>query len=309
MLSFNPIIRGASRHVASIEDRSGETKELIFFTERSRLEPDAAPTTFSKDLQKYIASGTPDDFKLKPEYLLNIVPSNEITGLQRETVSIFGKSGSGKSWQIKNYIRNYSLIHPGNQIYFYSMNKLANDPSYDESLRKKITQINLLSVDCAIDVERFQDSLIILDDVLDVKFSLSPVEVFGEEYQRANLTQKSKMERECKQKSESIRSFLNESVQNILNLGRKYNISCIAVYHKLRSGIHSTFAVEESSSCWLYPYTATKDALHGFLKQRLSFSKADLKQIEETEFFQYDFLYVNNAGKLFWFTPNRFKII
>lgn len=309
MLSFKPLIPGKSRHVASIEDSEGDIKELIFFTEVGRKEK-IPENDFEKRLQDYTEEGsTVDDFHVTDDYRLNIVPSNNIKGLQRETVSIFGKSGSGKSWQIKNYIRNYSLLHPGNKIYFYSMNKLENDPSYDADLLKKITQINLMSVDCAIHPEKYSESLFIFDDVLDVKFSLSPGDVFGLQYRLADLTAKSKMERDCSKKAASIKCFLNESVKNILNVGRKYDTSCIAVYHKLRSGIDSTFAVEESSSCWLYPYGATKHALHGFMTERLSFSKEEIKEFSKEQFYQYDFLYINNSGKLFYFTPNHFKFI
>lgn len=300
---------GKSRHVASIEDLEGDVKELIFFTEVSRKEK-TPENNFSEELKPYVEDGyTVSDFKVTDDYRLNIVPSNNITGLQRETVAVFGKSGSGKSWQIKNYIRNYCMLNPGNKVRFYSLNKLENDPSYDADLLKKIIQIDLMSVDCAIHPEKYPDSLFIFDDVLDVKFSLSPSDVFGLQYRTADMTAKSKMERDCNRRAVSIKAFLNESVKNILNLGRKYDTSCIAVYHKLRSGIESTFVVEESSSCWLYPYTATKQALSSFMMERLSFSKEDIKAFSTEEFYQYDFLYINTAGKLFYFTPNHFKFV
>lgn len=310
MLSFKPLLPGRSRHVASIDDSEGNTQQLLFFTEVGRKET-IPENNFEEELKEYVEEdSTPQDFRVKEQYKLNIVPSNNITGLQRETISVFGKSGSGKSWQIKNYIRNYKLLHPGNNVYFYSLNKLENDPSYDEDLLENITQIDLMSVDCAILPENYKDSLFVFDDVLDVKFSLSPAEVFGLQYRLADIATKSRLERECNKKATSIKSFLNESVKNILNLGRKYNASCIAVYHKLRSGIESTFAVEESSACWLYPYTATKQALHSFMAERLSFSKDDIKAFAKNEeFYQYDFLCINNAGKLFYFTPNHFKFV
>lgn len=309
MLSFKALIPKRSRHIASIEDVEGETKEIVFFTEIARGEK--IPTNnFEEELKKYTEEGsTVEDFKLKDEYRFNIIPSNTITGFQRETVAILGQNGSGKSWQIKNYIRNYSLLRPGNKIFFYSLNKLENDPTYDKDLLEKITQIDLMSVDCAILPEKFQDSLIIFDDVLDVKFSLSPAEVYGLEYQQADLTKKKKLADVCDKKSTSIKTFLNESLVNVINLGRKYNVSCISVFHKLKSGVDSTFAVEQSSSCWLYPYVESKQTLCGFLFDRLSFSREDVKEFSKEKFYQYDFLYINRGGKLFYFTPNHFKFI
>lgn len=308
MLSFKPLKEKASRHIATIENSTGDVKECIFFTELSRGEH--KPTnSFEEDLKQYVTEdSTPTDFRMKDDFKLSILPSNDTTGLQRETVSVFGKSGSGKSWQIKNYIRNYNLLRPKNKIFFYSMNRLENDTSYDEDLLEKITQIDLMSVDCAVDPEYYRDSLFIFDDVLDVKISISPASVFPG-YKTANLQERSKMEKECDKKSTSVKSLLNASVKNILNLGRKYNISCIAVYHKLKSGMDSTFVVEESSSCWLYPYTASKKTIASFLEERLSFSKDDSEKISNEQFFQYDFLYINNSGKLFYFTPNHFMIL
>lgn len=310
MLSFFPFkdLGNTSRHIAAIRDREGVTKECIFFTELSRGEK-APANDFAQQLAQYTVEGsTPEDFRMKDEYCLDILPSNGIKGLQRETVSVFGKSGSGKSWQIKNYIRNYLLLHPSNRVYFYSMNLLRNDPSYEEDLVEKITQIDLLSVDCPIDPSKYPNTLFVFDDVLDVKVSISPQTHFPN-YANLPLNERTKLERECDKKAGSVKGLLNASVKNILNLGRKYNVSCISVYHKLKSGIDSTFIVEESSSCWLFPYTASKKTLASFLEERLSFSKEDSERIAREKFYQYDFLYVNSAGKHFIFTPNRFLFL
>lgn len=309
MLSFKPLIPGASRHVAAIQDQQNNTKEMIFFTEVGRNAKLPA-NTFAKDLEQYVEPGfAVTDFKMLEGFKLAILPSNPIDGLPRETVSIFGKSGSGKSWQMKNYISNYAMMHPDNPIYFYSLNRLQNDPSYPEELREKITQIDLMTVDCAILPEHFSNALFVFDDVLDVTASISPAEMFGEEYLTADITARSRMERECDKKAQSIRACLNASVKNILNLGRKYGCSALLGYHKLRSGSAATYAVEESSSCWLYPHSATKSALASFLQERLSFSKQDVQELEKEEFFQFDFLSINNSGKLFFFTPNHFKFL
>lgn len=309
MLSFKPLIPGASRHVAAIQDQQNNTKRMIFFTEVGR-NAKLPENTFAEDLEQYVEPGfTVSDFKMREGFKLTILPSNPIDGLRRETISVFAKSGSGKSKTTADYVKLYQLLHPENVVYFYSLNKLELDPSYPEEVRERMVQVDLLSVDCALDPEQIPNSLAIFDDCLDVTYSLSPPQVFGEEYLTADLTARSRMERECDKKAQSIRTFLNASVKNILNLGRKYNTSCISIFHKLRGGSAATFAVEESSACWLYPHSATKSALASFLQERLSFSKQDVQELEKEEFFQYDFLSINNSGKLFFFTPNHFKFL
>ena len=308
MLSFKALDPAQSRHIAAIEDSHGETVELIFFTEQARG-TSLNNEDFATQLAKYTKEGSsPTDFLMRDEYHLTIVPSNAIKGLQRETVAVFGKSGSGKSWSIKNYLRWYNLLYPRNKILFFSKNSLCNDPSYDEDLVEKITQVNLATMDSAIVPEQHRDSLLVFDDVLDSEITLSPNTIFPE-YATASLAARNKMERECEKKARSVMACLNNSVKDALNLGRKYNLSCIAVYHKLRSGVNSTFVVEESSSCWLYPYTASKETIAGFLQQRLSFPKKTAAAIASEKFYSFDFLYVNNAGKLFYFTPNHFKFV
>lgn len=309
MLSFKPIKANASRHIASIEDKDGNFKELIYFTELSRVDK-VTDNNFEEELKQYTTpSSTIKDFHMNNDHQLTIMPSNDTKGLQRETVSVFGKSGSGKSYQINNYIMNYHTLKPRNKIFYFSVNDIKRDESIDDATREFITQVDLLAIDAVMDVKDFENSLVVFDDVLDVTVPIRPDLLFGERYTLGNVTERSKMERECSKRAESIKSSLHLSVKNILNLGRKYNISCIAVYHKLRSGSESTFLVEESSSCWLYPYTATKKPLMGFLEERLSLSKEDAKEIAQEKFYQWEFLYLNNSGKLFYFTPNHFKFL
>ena len=311
MLSFKPLKDNASRHIASIEDNEGKIAELLYFTELSRDEEETTQASgFAGELTKYTLPGSsPTDFHMKRDYKLSIIPSNNIKGLQRETVSIFGKSGSGKSWQIKNYIRNYHLLKPKNDIFFLSLNKLADDESFDEDLCDIIQQVNLRSINKALSPKDFENSLFIFDDILDVNMSLDPEDVFGEQYQRAGFKDQVKMEKDCEAKTSAIKIFLNKTVQNILNQGRKYNVSCLAVYHKMKSGPSSVFLVEESSSCWLYPYGASKRTIASFLEERLSLSKDDTASLAKEKFYQYDFLSVNNSGKIYYFTPNHFKFL
>lgn len=311
MLSFNPVKENASRHVAAILDKQDDRNpvEFIYFTELSR--GDKKPETdFEEKLKQYTVEGsTVKDFKLKDDrYELMILPSNNVKGIQREAISVFGKPGCGKSYQIAQYVRNYLVARPRNKVYFYSANKLKNDPSYDEYLREKIIQVDLMTVDCPIDPADYTDSLFIFDDVLDVDVGINPAEVF-EGYATAPFNQKMKMQKDCDKQSKAVGALLNSSVRSIYNLGRKYNISCIAVYHKHYSGERSTFVLQGCTSCWVFPYSTTDSVLKSFLADKLSFPKEEAQAVVDRDHFLWEFMTINNSGKIFYFTPNHFKVL
>ena len=307
MLSFKPLKENASRHIASIEDSKGNFKETLWFTELED-EYDKPVDNFAEEMKQYTTSdSTPQDFRLKKGYKLSILPSNPVDNLQRESIAIFGAPGSGKTWQINNYVANYHLMYPRNKIDYYSAND--QDASFDEETERHINRKKLWDVNGIIDVKQSGDSLIIFDDVLDVVVPIDPMDVYGEEYFQASLRDQLRMQKDCDAKAKSVNGYLNKSVVNILNLGRKYNINCIVVYHELRSGKPATFVVNLSSCCLLFPYLESRQTLMDYLKDRLSFSKQDIKQFEQEKFFNHNFMYLNKAGKRFYFTPNHFKFL
>jgi hypothetical protein len=111
-------------------------------------------------------------------------------------------------------------MKPRNKIYFFSLNKLADDESFDEDLRDIMVQVNLMTINEAIKPKKYENSLFVFDDILDVNMSLDPEDVFGEVYTYVDLPTQIKMEEECDKKRAAIKVYLNKSVKNILNQGR-----------------------------------------------------------------------------------------
>lgn len=307
MLSFKPLKENRSRHIASIEDKGGNCLETLWLTElKDRY--DQLDSNFAEEMKKYVTEdSTPENFFMKKGYKLSILPSNYVTDLHRDSIAIFGVPGSGKTWQINNYITNYKALHPRNKVYYYSINK--QDESMDEVIEEMITRVKLWEVDSVIDVMKEANTLHIFDDVVDANISIDPRDVYGEEYTLASFKDQIKMQKDCIEKAKMVRYYINQSASNILLLGRKYHIGCMIVYHELRGGKAPTTVVNLSSGCWLFPYTESRDTVCDYIKQRLSFSRKHIKELESEVFYPHDFMCVNKAGKRYYFTPNHFKFL
>lgn len=79
---------------------------------------------------------------------------------ERELIYVFGVSGSGKSYFTKMYAKLYKKVNKKNEIFVISCVK--NDPSFEGM---KYTHIPLdMEILEKIDLETFQDSLVIFDD-------------------------------------------------------------------------------------------------------------------------------------------------
>ena len=138
MLSFKKV-NDSSRHIATIINReANKSEELIFFSELGRFES-INNDEFERKVKKYKAENVENDdtLILKNEYKFELVPSNSVSNLERETIAIFGKSGSGKSFTIKKYIKNYLKIFPKNKVYYISLNDIFKDESFKDIIGNK----------------------------------------------------------------------------------------------------------------------------------------------------------------------------
>jgi len=79
---------------------------------------------------------------------------------ERETIYIYGVSGSGKSWFTKEYSKLYKKHNPDNDIFLFS--HVVDDPSFADMEFKQI-KISVEILD-QIDLKSFSNSLIIFDD-------------------------------------------------------------------------------------------------------------------------------------------------
>lgn len=81
---------------------------------------------------------------------------------QRHNIYVCGRSGSGKSTWIRNYIKNYLKMKKGNPVYVFSA--LTEDPAFDDL---KINRIVLDEdiVNNPIEPAELRDSLCVFDDI------------------------------------------------------------------------------------------------------------------------------------------------
>ena len=316
MLSFKAI-NNLSRHIAYISDQKNENLfEYVYFTELKESEEESnlyakEKEEFAEEIKKYIKNtGDVDDIQLKSEYKFNLICANKTKTMERECIYVAGKSGSGKSYFISEYLDSYSQLFPKNKIYYLSLNKISNDKSFSEELRKKIIQINLDTVNDVIDFQIYKNCIFIFDDILDVKPSIKLEDHYPKtKIEKMNLKERNDAVRQLNKRMENIIFFLKQSAISIHNLGRKNNISIISVFHKPKSGHLSSFISSESTSCVLYPHGIATAALKDYLIERLSLSREATKEILAVKTYQYSFLSVNTSGRLFYITPSRIKLV
>lgn len=306
-----------SRHVAYIYNKEKKKiKDYIFFTDLTVQEDrdnkyKEQSDEFHDIMKKYSENilDTELDYKwrLKPEYELKLLPSNYTKTVERECISVIGKSGSGKSYFINQYIADYMKLNPKNMVYYVSLNDITKDTSFKK--HKNLRQIKISDISNVLDVSLYPDSLFVFDDILDVKPSIDLSEYFDEKTLKSmSLKEKVTQTRLLERKMIQIISFIKESAINIHNLGRKYHISCISVFHKGKSGQVSSFVASESTSVVLYPHGIPKQTLNDYLVDRLSLSKDTAKYITSLKTYLYSFLYINTTGRTFFITPDTISI-
>ena len=122
------------------------------------------------------------------------VPNSNI---ERTVNYIVGASGSGKSWYIKQWVKEYKKKYKKAEVYLFSA--LSEDPTLDEIKPKRIT-LDDDFIKEPIDLEMFKGSLIIFDDTDSI----------------AN-----------KKLKEKVYLYLTQ----MLNLGRHFDISLFVVNH------------------------------------------------------------------------------
>ena len=301
-----------SRTVGVIRDKKDKKiMELIYFTERSR-DLDESKCNFEKDVARYALKDRNGYFCFFTDYEVEMAPHNKVTQRFPRFVNYYiAKSNSGKSYQIAQYIRHYLKAHPKNNVFYASANPLTNDQNYSD-LIEKVKEIDLMSLESVIDFKELKDCLFVFDDC-DSMFSTSLTDLDDrlteQNVKTLSVTEKNKALKMLKNKSEDVRYYLNESIKSLLNCGRKNNISVINVAHKYNDGPFQMMMISESTGIVLFPYTTTSAIFGNFLLNKLSFSKAEVKCIQNNiQFYQYDFFYVNNSGSRFIMTNDRLKL-
>ena len=157
---------------------------------------------------------------------------------EREILYITGRSGSGKSTYTRKYLEEYKKKFKNREIYMFSA--LPDDPSLDSINPKRIELDDSLISD-PIKAEDLKDSAVIFDDI-DV---LSNKKIREEVYKLQN---------------------------QVLEVGRHYNITCICTNHLPTNGKDTRRILNEAHSFTYFPHAAT-GRIKYFLTEYLGLDK------------------------------------
>ena len=222
----------------------------------------------SKDDGKYISIS--DDKKLKNTFESKDIKTNEdaefiplLTSDQegRAISYIFGASGSGKSTLAKKMIIEWRKLNKSmaNNVYLFSAK--PEDHALD-SINIKRIPLSYDLVDSPIDINSCKNSLIIFDDIDSIS-----------------------------KKDEEIRQAVFDLLNNILQIGRSYKVSCIITNH-LPNTRDMKIAIYEAHSIIWFNGNGTKRAVNYLLQEYVGM---DRKEIEKTKKLdsRYIFVYKN----------------
>jgi hypothetical protein len=169
---------------------------------------------------------------------------------ERDIIYITGKSGSGKSYYICNWVNNYyKKCFPKRSVYLFSA--LTNDPTIDKI--KGLKRINLndeFLYDDEITVLDFKNSCVIFDDTDTIK-------------------------------SKPIRNKVNHLLNEILETGRHTNTTCLISKHLACKGNETKLILSESQQFVFFPNGLGGRALKYLLENYMSLDKKQISRIKK----------------------------
>jgi hypothetical protein len=185
-----------------------------------------------------------NEIKLKPSEKFQQIPN---PNTERQILYITGRSGSGKSYYTLHYCREYQKIYPKRFIYLFSA--LEEDQTLDQL--KGLKRIKLTDEFCNDDIEAedFKESMVIFDDT----------DVIS---------------------SKVIRNKVNGIMNQILQVGRHFEISCIITTHNACSGNSTKIILSEAHSITIFPNGLGSRSMKYLLENYLGLDKIQIKKIK-----------------------------
>jgi len=187
-----------------------------------------------------------DELKTKNGAVLQQIPNKK---KERDVLYIYGQSGSGKSYYIQQYLKEYHKMFPKNSVFMFS--SLEKDPAFDKMeymKRIKIKEDAFMGAD--LTSKDFENTLCIFDDC-DV-ITLKKVRM-------------------------KVMTLLN----NLLETGRHTKTSVIFTSHLSSNGLESRRILNEAHSITLFPANLNGKSSKYFLDNYLGFTKEQIKKIKD----------------------------
>jgi hypothetical protein len=185
----------------------------------------------------------------KCKYEVNLNDGSHVEMLPPLNVSqrfvIAGMTGSGKSTQVREYVKKYHKMYPDNKIFLFSQHE--SDPIYDSIKYFIRIKINDDLIDDPINLDELENSLCVFDDVDNIQ---------------------------NKKLSESLIKLINDINCN----GRHHNISCIVTLHILMNYQKTKSLLSDISGALLF-LTGSKYAINRYLKMYAGLDAQQIKKI------------------------------
>lgn len=162
----------------------------------------------------------------------------------RDVLYICGRSGSGKSYYLSKYVKEYKKMFPKNKVYLFS--RKLEDDNLDKEIDKRVF-IDKTIIDEPFEVELFENSLVIFDDT-----DVLP---------------------------DDLKKSVNHLRDQILEIGRSLKISCIITNH-LCTSPDLKRVLNECHSATIFPANINRQMVY-FLENYCGLDKEDIKDIKK----------------------------
>jgi tRNA uridine 5-carbamoylmethylation protein Kti12 len=187
------------------------------------------------------------ELKLPSESTFQAVPTDSVNDYRVQYVT--GQSGSGKSYYVGNFLKEYKKKFPKNQMYLFSA--VDDDKSLD---KYKVGRINL-NDEFARDPPKltdFKNSLVIFDDTDVIK-------------------------------DKRIRDTVYALMNLMLETGRHHNISVVLTNHLATNGKDTKRILNECHSMTLFMKSGSGKGIKYLLTEYLGLDKAQIKKLKKME--------------------------
>jgi len=166
---------------------------------------------------------------------------------ERDCIYVAGMAGSGKSYYMMQFVKEYIKVYPKRNIYLFSYKN--EDKSLDSI--KKIERIDINDKDFLneeLTYEDFKSSLVIMDDV------------------------------DCVPNKKLKTKILN-LVNQLLQIGRSYEITVCWACHEVLNSHETKIILSECHSLTIFPRTMGNRKLKYLLEEYFGFDKQQIQKI------------------------------
>ena len=234
MFSFNNLSK-KKKAICKIEGGEYDGR-IVYLNDKNNPEPDGEYEDF-------------DELVLNDgKFSLTVDPSAE-----RQILAFFGPSGSGKSYLMKKYLKEYEKLYKNNPIYLFSKKKTDVSLSDVKKLKRAIIDESLVTH--PMPYEFFTDSIVVFDDI-------------------DTLNQTTKVEK-------AIRSAVINIKDDILELGRDRRISTLISSHLATKGHETKTLLNESHMIVIYPSSGANYAY--LMNKYMGLDSKQIKRIKDMD--------------------------